>query len=80
MLGLGQFKDLALITCCGVGTMVACLKSPLGQTLNGVLLSLAAFNTVQGLLTWLHHIRFSPLRRRGFRKFRKGLKSVEDEC
>ena len=36
MLGLGQFKDLALITGCSVGTMVACLKSPLGQVGAGV--------------------------------------------
>lgn len=67
MLGLGAFRDLALVTCIGVGVMVSCLASPLGRTLNGVLLSLAAFNLVQGLAVTLHHIRISPLRRRGFR-------------
>lgn len=66
MLGLGSFRDLALITTLGVGTMVSCLASPLGQSLNGVLISLAAFNLVQGLAVTVHHIRISPLRRRGF--------------
>eukprot|EP00579_Thalassiosira_antarctica_P016940 CAMPEP_0201936858 /NCGR_PEP_ID=MMETSP0903-20130614/38274_1 /ASSEMBLY_ACC=CAM_ASM_000552 /TAXON_ID=420261 /ORGANISM="Thalassiosira antarctica, Strain CCMP982" /LENGTH=578 /DNA_ID=CAMNT_0048477649 /DNA_START=25 /DNA_END=1761 /DNA_ORIENTATION=+ len=67
MLGLGSFRDLALITTLGVGAMVSCLSSPLGQTLNGVLISLAAFNLVQGLAVTLHHVRFSPLRRRSFK-------------
>lgn len=66
MLGLRAFRDLALVTAVGVGVMVSCLSSPLGQTLNGVLLSLAAFNVVQGLGVTLHHVRFSQLRRRGF--------------
>ena len=70
MLGLSAFKDLALVTVIGVGAMIAGLVSPLGKTLNGVLLSLAAFNLVQGLscLTW--YLRFSPLRRRGFKLFK----------
>lgn len=68
MLGLGQFRDLALITMLGVGTMVSCLMSPLGKTLDGVLISLAMFNLVQGLAVTLHHVRISPLRRRGFRR------------
>eukprot|EP00584_Thalassiosira_punctigera_P023884 CAMPEP_0172554182 /NCGR_PEP_ID=MMETSP1067-20121228/53551_1 /TAXON_ID=265564 ORGANISM="Thalassiosira punctigera, Strain Tpunct2005C2" /NCGR_SAMPLE_ID=MMETSP1067 /ASSEMBLY_ACC=CAM_ASM_000444 /LENGTH=506 /DNA_ID=CAMNT_0013342507 /DNA_START=319 /DNA_END=1839 /DNA_ORIENTATION=+ len=68
MLGLGAFRDLALVTLFGVGAMVSCLASPLGGTLNGVLLSLAAFNLVQGLAVTLHHVRISPLRRRGFKR------------
>ena len=67
LLGLGQFRDLALVTLFGVGAMVGCLASPLGKSLNGVLLSLAAFNLVQGLAVLLHHVRISPLRRRGFK-------------
>ena len=66
MLGLASFRDLALITALGVAVMVSCLASPLGKSLNGVLLSLAAFNLVQGLAVTLHHVRVSPLRRRGF--------------
>lgn len=63
MLGLGLFRDLAVITSVGVAAMVVCLASPLGGTLNGVLLSLAAFNLVQGLAVTWHHVRISPLRR-----------------
>ena len=66
MLGLSSFRDLALVTAIGVGVMLGSLASPLGKSLNGVLLSLAAFNLVQGLAVLLHHVRFSSLRRRGF--------------
>ncbi len=68
LLGLGAFKDLAIITAMGVCVMVGSLLSPMGQSLNGILLSLAAFNTFQGLGVLIHHIRLSPLRRRGFRR------------
>lgn len=68
LLGLGAFKDLAIITAMGVCVMVGSLLSPMGQSLNGILLSLAAFNTFQGLGVLVHHIRLSPLRRRGFRR------------
>jgi hypothetical protein len=54
------------------------LTKYLGKTLNGVLLSLAAFNLVQGLAVTLHHIRFSPLRRRGFKSFQLGKSSAGD--
>jgi putative MATE family efflux protein len=73
MLGLGSFRDLALITSLGVAVMVSCLASPLGNNLNGVMLSLAAFNLVQGLAVTLHHVRISPLRRRGFFKQRNNV-------
>ncbi|KAL3783961.1 hypothetical protein HJC23_013341 [Cyclotella cryptica] len=66
MLGLGCYRDLAIITGIGVAAMISCLASPLGNNLNGVLISLAAFNLVQGLAVTLHHVRVSPLRRRGF--------------
>jgi putative MATE family efflux protein len=68
LLGLGAFRDLATITAMGVCVMVGSLLSPMGQSLNGILLSLAAFNTFQGLGVLIHHIRLSPLRRRGFRR------------
>lgn len=71
MLGLGQFRDLSLLTTLGVGVMVGCLASPLGRTLNGVLISLAMFNLVQGVAVTLHHVRISPLRRRGFKLVHK---------
>ena len=67
MLELGSFQDLALITMLGVGVMVPCLASPLGKTLNGVLISLATFNLVQGLALNLHQMRISALWRCGFK-------------
>lgn len=67
MLGLGSFRDLVLVTTLGVGMMVTCLASPVGQTLNGLLIILVAFNLVQGIAVTVHHLRFSPLRRRGFK-------------
>ncbi|KAL7441574.1 hypothetical protein ACHAXH_010007 [Discostella pseudostelligera] len=68
MLGIGMFRDLVVITALGVGVMISCLSSPLGKTLNGVLISLAAFNLIQGVALTMHHVRISPLRRRGFFK------------
>jgi putative MATE family efflux protein len=76
MLGLGMFRDLALITALGVGVMISCLSSPLGKTLNGVLMSLAAFNLIQGIAVTIHHVRMSPLRRRGF--FQKSTSHQEE--
>lgn len=64
LLGLGAFRDLALITAGGVAVMVSCLASPMGQGLDGVLWSLAAFNLFQGLAVTFHHLRLSPLARR----------------
>ena len=77
MLERGSFLDLALITMLGVGVMVSCLASPLGKTLNGVLISLAEFNLVQGLALNLYHVGIAPcLWRCGF-KLLKGWWSIE---
>jgi len=73
MLGLGSFKALATITTISVSIMVALLKSPMAQTLNGVLLSIAAFSLFQSLAVVVYHVRIGPLRRRGkFEFFGKG--------
>jgi len=65
MLGLGKFKALAISTLVGVGIMVGCLSSTLGQQLNGILISLAAFHLWQASAVVYHHLRIGPLRRRG---------------
>ena len=67
MLGMGCYGALAAITAMGVAVMVACLHSPLGGGLNGILISLAAFHVLQAAGVWIHHARIGPLRRRGFR-------------
>lgn len=61
MLGMGSYKDLALITAGGIATMVACLVSPLGQRLDGILIALGAFSLLQTIGVVIHHLRFSPL-------------------
>ncbi len=61
MMGLGCFKELALCTAVGIGTMVACLRSPLGSTLGGILLSMVAFCSLQAIAMLLFHLRIGPL-------------------
>jgi len=67
MIGLGQFRALALATSMGVSVMLACLASPLGLRLDGILLSIAAFNFCQAISMIVYHVRIGPLKRRGFR-------------
>jgi putative MATE family efflux protein len=61
MLGLCCYKDLALLTSSGIAAMVLCLLSPLGQRLDGILLSLGAFCSFLSIGVIIHHLRFSPL-------------------
>jgi Na+-driven multidrug efflux pump len=61
LLGTKQFRDLMLITTAGVGTMVACLASPMGQKLNGVLLSFLTFSAFQAIVVIYHYLKLSPL-------------------
>lgn len=64
MLGFGAYRALALITAIGVAIMVGCISIPfIGGRLDGILLSLAAFNTFQGLAVLFYHLRIGPLRR-----------------
>jgi len=61
MLGLGTFRALAVATAVGTGIMVGCLFSPLGTTLNGILLSIAAFNLFQAVAMVYHYLKLGPL-------------------
>ena len=61
MLGLGSYKDLAILTACGVATMVGCLVSPLGQRLDGILISLGVFCSFLSVGVITHYLRFGPL-------------------
>ena len=63
MLGLGSIRDLALVTAGGVGVMIACLVSPLGKRVEGIVLSIAAFHLVQAVAMVWHYLRVGPLRR-----------------
>jgi len=68
MLGLGRFKALACLTALGVSAMVAGILSPLGQRLDGILFSLAAFCAAQAIGVLVYHVRIGPLARKRFRK------------
>lgn len=65
MIGLGKIRDLAIFTCIGVGAMLASLASPLGQKVEGIILSIAAFHLFQAIAVVFHHLRIGPLRRGG---------------
>jgi Na+-driven multidrug efflux pump len=45
----------------GIVTMVACLTSPLGQRLDGILLSLMTFCSFQAIAVVTHYLKFGPL-------------------
>ena len=63
MVGLGTFKALTSCTILGVGVMVSCICSPLGKSLNGILISLAAFNSLQAAAMIFHYLKIGPLKR-----------------
>lgn len=68
MLGLGCYRDLMLMTAVGIGIMVACLASPLGRALNGILLSFLAFSSFQAVAAVVHYLKIGPLAVRTRRK------------
>lgn len=61
MLGLGCFRDLALLTAGGTLTLLGLLSTSLGDSLNGILVALALFNVVQGASVLTHYLKVSPL-------------------
>jgi len=64
MVGLGTFKALTSCTVLGTSIMVSCICSPLGKSLNGILLSLAAFNSIQAVAMVFHYLKMGPLKRK----------------
>jgi putative MATE family efflux protein len=61
MLGLGCFRDLALITLAGAGLLLALLSTPLGYSLKGIMVALAIFNAIQAISVLTHYLSFGPL-------------------
>jgi Na+-driven multidrug efflux pump len=79
MLGLGSFRDLLLVTGVGILTMVACLASPLGARLDGILMSFVIFSAVQAVGVLAHYLRIGPLavrRPHGLGKDKSGKQSL----
>jgi putative MATE family efflux protein len=61
MMGLGSFKDLALVTAGSVGTMVACFATPMGKGLDGIMWSILISNILQAVGVVWHYLKAGPL-------------------
>lgn len=61
MLGLGQYKDLALITAASTVALVVALTSWLGTTLEGILFAQIFYCVVNGVGVLWHYFRVGPL-------------------
>jgi putative MATE family efflux protein len=61
MLGLGNYRDLMLITAVGISTMVVGICLPMGRRLEGILLATIAFCSFQAIAVVLHYLYKSPL-------------------
>ena len=71
MVGMGKFKALTSCTLIGASVMIASIISPLGKSLNGVLLSLAAFNLIQAVAMVWYYLKIGPFSRKGLSKLEK---------
>ena len=67
MLGMGQYRDLALITALTMSINVALINSPLGNQLEGILLSMAMYCSIQAICVIFHHFKLGALSRRAVR-------------
>jgi MATE family multidrug resistance protein len=61
MIGMGCYKDLALITFAWIGGMVACLSSPLGKRLDGIMWSILLSSLLQQAGVITHFLKIGPL-------------------
>mmetsp|Transcript_3729 Transcript_3729/g.9759 ORF Transcript_3729/g.9759 Transcript_3729/m.9759 type:complete len:608 (-) Transcript_3729:49-1872(-) len=63
MMGVGAYKDLAIVTFGGyIATMVGCLSfSPLGKRLDGIMWSILLASVVQQIGVVVHYLKFGPL-------------------
>ena len=62
MIGLGCYKELAIITFGWIGAMVACLSlTPLGQRLDGIMWSILLSSVVQQVGVLIHYLKLGPL-------------------
>jgi putative MATE family efflux protein len=61
MMGLGCYRDLAVITATWIAAMVACLTSPLGKRLDGIMWSILLSSLVQAVGVVVHFLKIGPL-------------------
>lgn len=64
LLGLQKYRDLMLLTAGSAASMVACLASPLGQRLDGIMWSIMVFTGVQAAGVVGHYLKLGPLARK----------------
>ena len=56
-----QRLNVHYTTSIGVSVMYACLSSPLGKSLNGIMLSLLVFNVYRAFAMVFHYFKMGPL-------------------
>jgi len=62
MIGLGCYKELAIVTFGWIGSMVACLSlTRLGQRLDGIMWSILLSSIVQQVGVLTHYLKLGPL-------------------
>ena len=68
MMGLGCYKDLAIITGVWVATMIGGIMSPLGKRLDGIMWSIFIATIVAQFGTLGHYLKLGPLSNLGKKK------------
>merc|ERR1712127_5620 len=77
LMGVGAYKELALITMGYIATMIGCLSwTPLAQRLDGIMWSILLSSMVQQVGVVGHYLKFGPL---ALRKRRKQVASSEND-
>jgi len=62
MMGVGAYKELAIVTMGYIATMIGCLSfTPLGQRLDGIMWSILFSSIVQQIGVIVHYLKFGPL-------------------
>jgi MATE family multidrug resistance protein len=69
MMGVGAYKDLALVTTGYIASMIGCLMfTPLGQRLDGIMWSILISSVVQQIGVVGHYLKVGPLARKKMKK------------
>ena len=72
MMGVGAYKDLALVTTGYILSMIGCLMfTPLGQRLDGIMWSILISSVVQQIGVVGHYLKVGPLARKKVKKLIK---------
>jgi len=64
MMGMGSYRDLAIITGGWIAIMIGCLMSPFGKSLDGIMWSLFFSSVVSQVAILWHYLKMSPLARK----------------